>query len=315
MKLATGIFLALSCAAAQASDFVAVGNARSEIKIDKTRSEECSEYVNFVEKFTRFTLFKYDWEQKKYYLIKQDFEIGQGCFEGYNPQKITVAANALNANSGAVAANTAWQFSAEGALGAVAEYPFAGLYKVDMPGCCAAAPVAKYYSLTSGKFIMASTIRPLLLDLVTLHSQRYIAVEDNTAAARWDNVENIATIFLGNHTDNLQMVSVHSSDAEFNRDEWMVTQLNFTGKKAKDAASDANANEQTHTIYKSSEMSGLALQIVLTCRCERPELNIAIPLEADRLDIKHATISGADAVLLDNLPPSAAVKTAAAKAP
>src|SRR5205085_2052560 len=102
MKSLSGLLLALLFASAHASDFVSVGNARSEIKIDKTRSEECSEYVNFIEKFSRFTLFKYDWEQKKYYLIKQDFELGQGCFEGYNPQKINVAANVLNPNTGAV---------------------------------------------------------------------------------------------------------------------------------------------------------------------------------------------------------------------
>jgi hypothetical protein len=294
MKILPRIFLALLFAAvhvpARASDFVAIGNARSEIKIDKTQTEECSEYVNFVETFSRFTLFKYDWEQKKYYLIKQDFALGQGCFEGFNPQRVTVTANPLNQASGVVANTVAWRFATDGASGGVADYPFAGLYKIDMPGCCAAAPVAKYFSLRSGKFIMASTIRPLMLDLIEQRAQRYIGIEDNTAAARWGNVKNIATIFLGDNAANLQMIAIHSADTVFDGEEWMATQLNFVGQ---------DANEQTHSVFKNAAVP--ALRIVLACRCERPELTLTVPLDANRIDNKHATITGANGIVLDNI--------------
>jgi hypothetical protein len=308
VKLALGVFLALSLSSGNAGDFATIGTARSEITIDKTHTEECGEYVNFVEKFTRFTLFKYDWQQKKHYLIRQDFELGQGCFEGYNPAQVTVTANALDPIKGTVGTRTEWQFSAAGASGDVAGYPFQGLYKVTLPGCCAASAVDKYFSLITGNFIMASTIRPLLLDLAEQRSQRYIAAEANTAAERWNNAKNIATLFLGNPKSNLQRVYVNSSDTKLSSEDWDVAQLNFAGAKVKNGGGDPTADNQTHTLFKSSEIAGLSIQMVLRCRCDSPEIHISLPLQLERFDIEHATVRGIDSVSLGYplLPPTSA---------
>lgn len=253
-----------------------IGSAENSLVIDTSTSNTCQ--VTQIEKYSRFLLYEYERSTHKKFYIQQDFEIGTGCFEGYSPASITVTAKNIESETGKLSQDIAWAFDAEGVRGGIDELYSYSLYKVEMPGCCGAAEVDKYYSLKNGKLVISSTIQPLKIDIANTEKLGYIGVH---GGADTSNKNSIATIIYGTNESEMQKISIQS--AKSGDEEWIVEKLKFS-----------ESDKQVLTLFKREDFKGISIDIELNCRCDREPVKIVLTMNGDRINAASAQISGAD---------------------
>jgi hypothetical protein len=297
MRFATIILSFLACVSfAEAGSMVTVGKAANTAMLDTTTAEACTPSLR--EHFYRHSVYQLSPHRSGHHaLIQQEFDIGQGCFEGYSPAKVTVSAKPLNAKSGRVGARRLWSFTTEGVSGEVETGDFWGLYRIDMPGCCGSARTSKYFSLETGKLVGSTTKRMLEMSFVDKYDsrgvveRRFISVEDNIASSPQASTKAIATIFYADAYALEETVSV-SGNGKLGSEDWWVSESYFMGQ--------------------DSEVQGLALsgseeakiRVVLKCRCDAEPLDIDIPVSAAGLNISTSVVKGPKGISLAKSPTS-----------
>jgi hypothetical protein len=244
-----------------------IRETESRFFLDTSGRTDCAPTVR--ETFTRFHVRRRDFHGNPPALVRQDFEIGSGCFVEYKPARVSLSAQPLNLKTGRTQDTILWRFSAEGTSG-FPEPDIEGLYRIDHPGCCSSANTAKYFSLITGKQIGSSTSKLLELPFHEATERRYMTAEDNTASSPWktpsDAAEIIATVFFGSDEALMQSVSIQIPK---NHEAWMAT-LDYD------------------TAYTTS--GGKAI-LTLQCRCEGKG-RIELPFSISGINIKAARIKG-----------------------
>lgn len=157
-----------------------------------------------VEQFSRQSIYtNYKDRSQSYRLISQQFELGSGCFEGYNPAKITVTAKPIDITSGKIVEKSIWSFTTEGVTGEITQPHGSQLYQVEIPGCCETKNTTRYFSLYTGKLLASSTGSLLGITFEGLfdsgshvYLSRIVAVEDNLASLPYATTKSIATVYF-----------------------------------------------------------------------------------------------------------------------
>ena len=255
--------------------FIVIDNDETEFSVNLDTLDSCCPHT--IEKYVRNSL--YDGDQSGYLLIKQKFEIGRGCFEGYNPQNIYVSAysliNLINKKNEAK-----WQFNSTGINGAFGKQSFFGLYVIEEKSCCGGGDVIKYYSLNTGNLIAYSSKELLSIDLPSISEKRYVGVEDNIVPSKSIKENHVAVIFYSNTNHIIQQYLIkHPNDTE----EWILDRFELNENKIID---DSNK------LTPKSRTAEFNLIISFWCRCEAPVVEFSIPILDDKLDINSAIING-----------------------
>lgn len=152
-----------------------LGTATAEFYWDASSYGKCQQAVT--EKYTRFALHNGGNElSDKQFLIRQDFEVGTGCFEGYYPAKIAVSASAvqLSKDGATVSPTMLWRFEETGNAGRIGEYPLQNIYQITLGGCCGSPDENKYYSLLTGRLVAPAVLTTL--ELADTRALRFISV-------------------------------------------------------------------------------------------------------------------------------------------
>ena len=273
---------------------VTISKTENTATIDMATSGTCQ--PTFIEHFSRQSLYNtYSNQQPSYALISQEFELGTGCFESYNPASVTVTSRPIEVSTGKIGGSQNWSFTTQGIIGAVEEGTLWGLYRVEMPGCCSSSKTTRYFSLDTGKLLISST-GPLLDISFSKQVEsgrqvsRYVGVEDNTASLRNANTKSIATIYFSDRKSMKEAVDVYG-EGKLGKEDWSLAEIGFKGK-------DAGTNS-----LMTSETTNFPVHVVLHCRCDAPPLVIDLPYTADGLDIESATISGVHGITLQKSHP------------
>jgi len=247
-----------------------------------------------VEHFTRYLIHSVPpyaiWPKDKagpHYFVTQEFEVGRGCFEGFNPAKVSLKANIIDLKTGAVAPHLVWAFSTEGISGAEQIWDMGGLYRIEVPGCCASEDTHKYFSLDTGKLVGSSTTEnSLKVEYPSKDGTRYITMESNLSSSPEGKKKALATLFYGDKSAVVQKIAIMKNS---DNDDWSVSGLEVAGHDPR----------QTQISPKPGE--NLKLHITMVCRCE-DKLDMVIPVSASGVDIKHAVITAIKGVQLEEVP-------------
>jgi hypothetical protein len=288
-QLTTTILLLMPilCQLSFASDGVVVGKGSSTLTMKPDTASECR--VTTIEKYRRHFLFEYDYDKKHSYLITQDFEVGEGCFEGNNPANVSVTAKKIDVLSGHVSDETVWSFSTKGNSGGRAAYPLEGLYAVTYPGCCGASDTTKYFSLFSGKLLGASALNPLMIEIPNTSKVRYITAQDERAADYMGKKPGAATFFYSDKENIRQelLITVPGGRAAH----CILTGFKFEGKEEGD---------RSYSLWNKSTFEGFS--IVAELNCDRAGvISIELPVIADMLSPKKAKIKGAPNIKIEDV--------------
>lgn len=279
--LITLLFLLSNCAF---SDAIKVVSAESSITIDPKTIDSCS--LTAIEKYTRH--FIYNLTKSSYYLITQNFETGTGCFEGNNPQKLTVMANILDPVTGKINANPVWKFQTQSVSGG-AESNFHNLYKTESPGCCSSVSTFKYFSLKTGKLVSSTTTDLRSITNTKNNTKVYIGVEANTASLPEKKSNAIATVILGTENGKFQGVNIESK--KYSEEEWDVMSFNFILNKE---AQKFYNNPSDYVVNSENNFKDVSMQLILQCRCEHEPLNIVLKMGENSLDVSASIVNNGD---------------------
>jgi len=266
---------------AAASDEIVVGKGSSNLSIKPGTASEC--IVTSIERYKRYFLFRYDYEHNYYYLITQTVEVGEGCFEGNKPANVSLAAQKIDVRTGHVSNKTVWSFSTKGTSGEKAAHPLLNLYSIFYPGCCGASNTIKYFSLSSGKLIGASSLKPLILEIPNTTKVRYITVQDNNASDYMGKKAGAAAIFYSDGKNIKQELLITVPNTP--KADCFLTRLNFAGKKD---------DERKHELWQHLTFNGISVIVELACAEVRDEVRVVvdIPIIEDKLSPQKATIKG-----------------------
>jgi len=269
-----------------AADEIIVGKGSSILSIKPSTASECN--VTSIEQYKRFFLFKYDYDHNYYYLITQDVRAGEGCFEGNDPANIRLAAQKIHVRTGLVSDKSVWSFSTKGISGERAKYPLLGVYQITYPGCCGASDTIKYFSLSSGKLLGASSLKPLKLEIPNTRKVRYITVQDNNASDYMGGKAGAAAIFYSDEEDIKQELVIAISNPA---DAYCyLTRLKFKGKKD---------DEQTYLLWKHATFEDVSAIVELSCKDSI--LVVEIPVVDDRLSALKAAAKGFPTVKIEDI--------------
>jgi hypothetical protein len=281
------ILLILSCpfllylTDASATSIVIAKND-SSLTLDPQTATSCQPTT--VENYARLTVINVSTQQQpEFALLTQQFEVGTGCFEGYQPAHVRVSAQRLNIKTGQAEPNILWSMNSDGIQGAVQSYDAKMLYRIDMPGCCGASDTAKYYSLLTGKLIASATGHLLSVNAIDEHATRFIGVEDNIASSRQGDTTAIATIFLGDNQAQIETLSV-KAPTSYAQEDWWIESLHWRGQHT----------SQNNLTVKQFMEATLALR--LKCRCAAEDIVMQIPLNTQGFANDQAIITGLDGV-------------------
>jgi hypothetical protein len=255
-------------------EFTVIAQEKSEFSVNLKSFDECTPHT--IEKYTRNYLYGTQYSPKM--LIKQHFEIGKGCFEGYHPQTISVSSHAIDQKLGTVTQDPIWRFDSKGIRGEAEKYPYTNLYIVQESGCCDASHINKYYSLKNGNLLAFSSKDLLIIGLAQTNERRFVGIEENLSASKSYEGEYMAVIFYSDDTDIKQKLVVKKPGG---KEGWILDRM---------GASEENLNKYPITVLNKKEFSNFNLYIRLICRCEADPINIFIPVVEDTLDIKSATV-------------------------
>ena len=271
-----------------ASDEFIINNGQSTLSIKPSKpGSGCDHTVTSIERFTRHFLFQHDYENNGYYLITQSFEVGEGCFEGYDPANVSVAARRIDLRTAKVSKQIVWMFSTKGVKGE-RDRGMMNLYKVIMPGCCGLSTTTKYFNLHSGKFVGSSMLQPLTLDNLT-PTKRHIMVELGSSSDYMGKERGIATIYYTDGKDIKQELVVKSprntsSLCDLNR-------LQFTGQAE---------HKHWYSLPRQSSFEGVSFVAEISCE-QFDNIIIEIPIISDALAIGKATIKGATGIKIEDV--------------
>jgi len=260
------------------------GQTSLSIKASKPGSG-CEDTVTSIERFTRDFLFQYDYEQNGYYLITQKFEVGEGCFEGYDPANVSVTARRIDVHTGKVSKQIVWMFSTKGIKGE--RVIGKDLYKIVHPGCCGLSTTTKYFNLHSGRYVGSSMLHPLTLGNFS-PAERLIMVELGSSSDYMGKERGIATIYYGEGKDIKQEVVVKSpsntnSLCDLNR-------LQFVGQAE---------YKRWYSLPRHAPFEGVSF--VAEISCEQFDIIIEIPIIGDALAIGKATIKGVSGIEVEDV--------------
>ncbi len=231
--------LAANTAVFAKDDFTTIVREISELSVKLKSSDECIPHT--IEKYTRNYL--YEFSNSRQILIKQRFETGRGCFEGYNPQSISVSAHVIDKNTGAIMQEPVWRFESTGIRGEAENYPYTDLYEVQEPGCCDARDVYKYYSLKSGNLLAFSSKNLLVVQLLQTNKKRFMGVEENLSASKSYNKEHVAVIFYSDDADIKQKLVVKKPG---DKEGWILDKM---------WVSEQNANKYPITVLNINKFT------------------------------------------------------------
>jgi hypothetical protein len=255
------------------------------LSIKPITASEC--HVTSIEQYKRHFLFKYDYAHNYYYLITQHIRVGEGCFEGNDPANVSLTAQKLDVRTGQVSDETVWSFSTKGISGEMAKDPLRDVYQISYPGCCGASDTIKYFSLSSGRLLGASSMKPLKLEIPNAKRVRYITVQDNNASDYMGSKAGVAVIFYSDEENIKQELVItisKSADAYC-----YLTKLKFKGNK--------NA-EQTHLLWRHSTFADVSFIVELSCQNDL--LVAEIPVVDDRLSTQKALLKGIPAAKIED---------------
>lgn len=270
------IFITICHQLTFAADEVIVANGAATLAIKPQTAADCA--VTMIERYQRFFLFQsHRISQSLNLLVTQNFEVGEGCFEGYDPAKVKVTANSIDVRTGRISKETAWSFTASGNGGNIAEYPLDGLYLVTYPGCCGGKNTNKYYSLLTGKLVGATSLTPLVLRIPNTPKIRYITAQDERASDYVGSKPGAVVLFYADETQVRQELVVTSPDQA--NDYCSLTGFKLAGQ------SDV---EMGYDIWKTTTFEGIS--IVAEIDCVRSSITLEIPVVADRLSTDKAVV-------------------------
>jgi hypothetical protein len=278
MRYKTKILLFIAALLTQmsyAADEIVVRKGANTITIKPDTAGTCR--VTSIERYERYFLLHH---QNDYYLISQSFEVGEGCFEGHNPAKVSVKANSADVRTGKVSKETIWSFSTKGISGERDDELIDNIYRVRYPGCCGATDTFKYFSLNTGNFIGASYCKPLSLEVRVESSKtrktRYVFMQDNRASEYKGKSGQIALFY---------------SDGERLRQQLAI---NIAGAP--------DCLYECETCFKKKESGSDGVSIVLKLNCENsPETTIEIPVISDKLAVEKADIKGSLSIKIQDV--------------
>jgi hypothetical protein len=287
------LLLCLGVSASHAADIpVVVGRSESTATLDTSTASSCQPTI--LEHYTRYAIYGHGFERtQQQSLIRQTFDVGSGCFEGFNPASVSVEAVAIDTHTGRQGKDKLWSFTTEGASGSVQTSMLWGLYRVDMPGCCGSADTIKYFSLDSGKFVASSTGRILEIDFTShrdnhgISVRRFVTVEDNIAASPHARTKAIATVFFADGHGMRETLSIHAP-AAIEKQDWWLADIGFAGEDPT-RANIAVAGDATHP----------AMHALLKCRCDKTkDVDLVLPVALDGMAEKGARLTGPDGITL-----------------
>jgi len=259
------------------------------ITITPNLSGGCNERPTAVERYSR-QLLHYDHSINNYSIIVQNYEVGTGCFEGYSPANVSLAAFPIDINSGKMGSTPLWTLDTHGARGELVHDfgPTEGLYRIDLPGCCAAIDTFDYVSLDTGK-IVASATGPILeavfrdKDNTTRWSPRLIAFEDANASFPLAKAESTtpaaATLFFSDYKEIKEAVSITGVGCDHRSTN---VKMNFAGSD----------QSQIVTIESSSSKPHLSTILSLSFDCNEDHVELTLPVLPSGFDIANAKFKG-----------------------
>jgi len=268
------------------------------ITISPNLTEDCNGLPAVTERFSRQLLHR-DKSTNAYSIIVQDFEVGTGCFEGYSPANISLAAFPIEVNSGKVGSAPSWTLKTHGMHGEP-EYDFGpaeGLYRIDLPGCCAARNTFDYVSLDTGK-IVASTTGPMLevvfrdKDQSSGSRPRLVAFEDANASfplAKAESTEEIAAaLIFSDYREIKEAVGIMGARCTGGATNVL---MNFAGL------------DQLETVIVESPVSKKPFNAIvnLTLDCDENHVEMTLPVLPSGLDIANAKLKGAAGIHLEHV--------------
>ena len=258
-----------------AADNILIGKGVNTISINPNTASDC--IVTSTERYERNFLFQYDQNKNDYYLVTQRFEVGEGCFEGFDPASVSLTAKKINVRTGKSSSKKSWSFSTKGISGERENYPMNGIYKVRYPGCCGALDTFKYFSLYTGNMLGAAYLKPLVLEIPNEHKFRFIFLQDDNASE-----------FLGKGGQ----ITVFYSDKESIKQQLFITVSNAPDPFYCDVNLRFDDKEgEMYELWNKSEFDGLP--IVIKINCGTGTSIISIPVVSDKLSIDKAVITGA----------------------
>ena len=263
-------------------DFTVIERETSEFSVNLKSFDECTPHT--IEKYTRNYLYGTQYSPKM--LIKQYFEIGKGCFEGYTPQTISVSSHTIDQKLGTVTKNPIWRFDTKGIRGEAEKYPYTDIYVVQEAACCDARDINKYYSLKNGNLLAFSSKELLIISLTQKNERRFVGIEENLSASKSYEGEHIAVIFYSDDTDIKQKLVVKKPD---DNEGWILDKMGVP---------EENLIKYPVTVLNEKEFTNFNLNIRLICRCEANPINISIPVVADSLDINSVKIENGSSIKL-----------------
>jgi hypothetical protein len=284
------IFLAVllgSCMVCAAEE-IRVGTADNGAWIDTGTADSCR--VTVREKWSRFAAFDLrEKEETTHLLIRQDFEVGEGCFEGHNPESVKLTAFPLNVLTGKLGDKPLWQVQTVGVD--VQLLPGDDLYSVNAPGCCAASTTTLYYSLRNGRFAGASTNRFLTIRIPNTPFIRFIMTQSSWAS-QWKGLKDAHIgVFYASKDGLMQSVGIilpKDLEAGCMRYEWF-----FLGKQKEETECE---------LFDAKTIAGNA--VVLESSVVRP-FKVTLPFGEDGFDVSQAHMEGVEARLVTETYPAA----------
>ena len=260
---------------------IRVGTAENGVWVDRDNGTTR-------EKWSRFAVCGFDGKEPRSYLIRQDFEVGTGPFEGYKPENLTLSAFPFCAASGKAGDQPVWQVRTVGVDGHCYGNDF---YCAEAPGCCAAQDTTLYYSLRTGKFSGASTNRLLEVEIPNTPFKRFITTQSDWAS-EWKGIKGAhINVFYASQDGLMQSVGIILPENTENAS--MNYQWFFSGKDKGDARCD---------LFGAKTIAGAA--VVLEFSLVTP-FAITLPFGDDGFDISKAKMEGVEAKLLTETYPDA----------
>jgi hypothetical protein len=291
--------LAVLACAAQAigiasASTVVVGTSQDSATLDTSTPGLCH-HPTLVEKFTRRRLYQAgSGEEAPYYLITQQFVIGEnGCYEGYRPASVSVDARRIDVKTGKLERGPVWSFSTDGIDGGFDRDSHGLLYRIDMPGCCESQDTSKYFSLSSGRLVVSTTVPLLIVKRLEKKSgpdqRQYIGVESNLASSPQAPPGAMSTLFLGDTNGIVETISIASAEPS-NSEGWSVETLELqpTPIHPRDLAIDPADKPLLH--------------VVLSCHCDAPSVDLLLPITRTGIEITDELQRAAGVKLTKNGP-------------
>lgn len=258
----------LHSSAAMADPLVSIGKASSQVLLDTGSAEGCSPTV--INKYAKFSVARLDGVDASYVLVKQDLEVGTGCFEGHSPAKAKVTSFALDVPSGRVGTKPLWTVTTEGT-----DVTVDGAWvEVVMPGCCAAPTKRQIFGLRSGELMASSTADTLHISVANTPLWRRLAIDESTSIPNA-----IAAVYLFDNRQTRQLIVLESTTPAADK-HWRVGRFEFRNSKGTRAS-----------FFKQPNFTGEAVRIELVCECKAAPVTVEIPFLDDALDTRQATVA------------------------